>query len=171
MIDLFALPVKTCTTCGVEKPLRDFCKQSAKKDGLCPICRECSSKSWMENRDANVARLKRYKQTPTGRAVRLIIDARKRAASNNLVFDLQREKIEEILKIGVCERTGIAFQFESHEKFRNNPFAPSLDKVDPFGNYTHDNIKVVCFAYNIGKNQFSHDEFVEFCQKVVDFNK
>ena len=33
--------VKICTTCGVSKPESEFCKETAKKDGLCSFCREC----------------------------------------------------------------------------------------------------------------------------------
>ena len=170
-LDLFGPQLKTCTKCKMSKPIEGYRRQTIKKDGLCPICRECLSVSWQLNKTANVKRLKNYKKTIRGRAVRLIIDAKKRATKNNIKFDLSRQIIENILEIGICERTGIKFQFESHDKFRSHPYAPSLDKINPFGDYTHDNIKVVCFAYNIAKNQFSHDEFVKFCKTVVEYNK
>lgn len=152
------------------KPLSEYHKQSAKKDGLCPICRACSSVSWYKNREANLARIREYTETTHGRAIHLVKNAKRRAKDAGLKFSLDKERIEKVLIDGKCERTGIAFQFDSHKRFRNNPFAPSIDKIDPFGDYTHDNIKVVCFAYNIGKNQFSHAEFVEFCRRVVEFN-
>lgn len=35
------METKTCTTCGTEKTISEFYKQSKKKDGLCPICKTC----------------------------------------------------------------------------------------------------------------------------------
>lgn len=151
--------------------MNQYRKQSAKKDGLCPICKKCAAAAWAKDRDSNLSRLRRYNETPNGRAVHLVKNAKKRARIAGLKFDLVKEDVEQVLIKGVCQRTGVKFDFKSHDKFRNNPFAPSIDKIDPFGHYTRDNIAVVCFAYNIAKNQFSHEEFVDFCHKVVEFNK
>ena len=42
--------LKVCTKCGVKKKLGEFCKQSSKKDGLYPHCKECLSKKNKEYR-------------------------------------------------------------------------------------------------------------------------
>tara|TARA_Y100000114_G_scaffold62280_1_gene57095 strand:- start:1252 stop:1881 length:630 start_codon:yes stop_codon:yes gene_type:complete len=36
--------MKKCTKCGIEKPLTEFHKNSASKDGLCNWCKSCKSK-------------------------------------------------------------------------------------------------------------------------------
>ena len=40
---------KTCTKCGVEKPIESFKKDSTKKDGLYSSCKECNNWEWREN--------------------------------------------------------------------------------------------------------------------------
>ena len=34
--------MKTCTVCGIEKPLEDYTKKRRNKDGVMAMCRECS---------------------------------------------------------------------------------------------------------------------------------
>lgn len=105
----------------------------------------------------------------TGRAGQLFNSAKRRAKKAAIPFSMSIHRIEVALMVGKCERTGVAFDMFPHEKYQYNPFAPSIDKIDAFGGYTDDNVKVVCNAYNIGKQQMTHDEFVAFCKTVVEY--
>ncbi len=46
---------KTCKKCGIEKPIDDFCKYSASKDGRDSVCRPCVAKYTAERKAAKLA--------------------------------------------------------------------------------------------------------------------
>lgn len=105
-----------------------------------------------------------YVQNPLKRAKIIWNKARKRRSDG---FTVTLARIEVALMIGKCERTGISFDLTPHENYSRHPFAPSLDRKDAFGPYNDDNVQVVCNAYNIGKNQMTDEEYIEFCRAVV----
>jgi hypothetical protein len=45
--------LKTCTKCGVPKPLSEFYKDKQKKDGLRPDCRVCNTKQCVKRAKIN----------------------------------------------------------------------------------------------------------------------
>ncbi len=177
--------IKRCPTCKIDKDGSEFHRNSAKPDGFHNQCKACRRGHYDRNRDDILAYNKSWNDknperirfhninravSIKGRAKGLWLSARSRAQSKGLEFSLSLARIEVCLMIGTCERTGIRFDFQPIERKAMNPFAPSIDKVDPYSHYTDDNIKIVCWAYNIDKHQMSHEEFVAFCRKVVEFN-
>lgn len=193
--------MKRCDKCKIEKPFSDFAKNRAFKDGLQKRCKPCGREdnrdSYLRNKEKHKERYEenheeirsrqkryraehaedykriadRYRSSVRGRSKQMWKGAQVRAKKNSIFFDLSYEKIERAVARGFCERTAIPFDLRPHPKKQNNPFAPSLDKIDPFGPYTDDNVQVVCVAYNIGKNQMTDEEYIMFCKCVVEFNK
>lgn len=47
----------------------------------------------------------------------------------------------------------------------------SIDRIIPGGPYTEDNIQMVCRAVNYWRSDLTVEEFVSWCNKVVDYNK
>lgn len=47
----------------------------------------------------------------------------------------------------------------------------SIDRINAGEKYTPDNIQLVCKAINSFRNDLSIDEFIEWCAKVVEYNK
>lgn len=47
----------------------------------------------------------------------------------------------------------------------------SVDRIIPGGAYTEDNIQMVCRSVNSWRSDLTVQEFVDWCQKVVDYNK
>ena len=45
------METKQCTKCKEVKPVSEFYKDKAKKDGLRPQCKECKKKHYQENKD------------------------------------------------------------------------------------------------------------------------
>ena len=43
--------MKKCTKCGIEKPLTEFHKEKAKKDGHRPNCKACSAEYYAQNKE------------------------------------------------------------------------------------------------------------------------
>lgn len=109
-----------------------------------------------------------YGKTIRGRANRLFLAARHRATVAGLEITIDQGFVERALAVGHCARTNIKWCFESPGDGRRfNPYAPSLDRIDPFAGYTPENTQVVCNAYNLAKNQFTDAQFLAFCRRVV----
>lgn len=191
---------KQCTKCGETKPVSDFHLNYGKPRNACKVClckqvREYTSlnkekvdernrKRYEENRDAILSKMKErhkvdpslkkeankiYSLKPKNRA-RIVWHKAKLRHSGDPSTLIPLEKVQEWMDQGRCQRSGIPFDLNTHEKYYRHPFAPSIDKINPFGDYTTENVQLVCNAYNGGKNQMTDDEFVEFCRLVVAFN-
>lgn len=48
-----------------------------------------------------------------------------------------------------CALTGIPFYFRHSAESFQDPFGPSLDRINPKGGYTKDNVRLVVFALNV----------------------
>lgn len=179
---------KTCLRCRETRTLDMFARVRSDRVARRSTCKPCQKvmRDTSEYRekaagDARAARVRnplgalmaqekarQYGRTVRGRANRLFLAARHRATVKGVPFSLQQEWVERALEVGVCARTGVDFDFSSPAKgMRFNPYAPSIDRKDPFGAYSPDNTQIVCNAYNLAKHQFSDAEFLAFCQHVV----
>jgi DNA-directed RNA polymerase subunit RPC12/RpoP len=111
----------------------------------------------------------KYKQwygTTSYRASVLLSTARRSAKKMNLPCTLTKQWIEERLKRGVCEVTGVQFDFNSSGKGIRK-FSPSLDRQNPKEGYTEKNTRVVVWIYNLWKSNYSHDEVIEFAKVLI----
>lgn len=77
---------------------------------------------------------------------------KKGADVRGLPCELTEQDVQELLRSGACERTGITFT-------GRGDFGASLDRVDSSLGYTRDNVQAVCWAYNRAKGA-STDEIV-----------
>ena len=105
-------------------------------------------------------------KNPKTRARTMLKSARTSASKKNLPFDLTVDWIEQKLIDGLCEVSGISFDFESMNTGKwghgsQNPFSPSLDRTVPELGYTKDNVKVVVWIYNVGKQNNTHDDITK----------
>jgi len=87
--------------------------------------------------------------------------ARDRAKKKNLDFNLGNGFLMNYtINGGVCQRTGIRFMdYKNPVRYRQNPWSPSLDRVDNTKGYTKDNTEVVCWGYNRAKSELTSEEF------------
>lgn len=181
---------KACNKCRLVKPLSDFHYKTAKQNSRRTTCKQCAKerkqteeykrgqREYAKNRrkheterDRQNRQCRAYGATIKGRASRLWLAARHRAKVNDLPFDLPKWYIESMLIVGVCQRTGIPFDFSRPKNGLNyNPYSPSLDQKIAGAGYVFGNVEVVCTAYNLAKNQMTNDQFVEFCKLVVNKN-
>lgn len=155
---------KICSKCGENKLLEEFYSNKGRKKNTATYCIPCDRAYYRKNK--HIWREQRLKLD--WRAKELFRSAKARAEKKGCVFAISLIRVEFALMLGVCERTGLKFDLSSPVGRKFNPFAPSIDKVDPFGDYTDANIQVVCYAYNQGKNQFTDDEYIAFCRRVVE---
>ena len=114
---------------------------------------------WTKNSPSQKDKIGRSKRKTSvvGRATALLSGAKLRAKKKNICFDLPRNWVENKLKFGVCELNGIPFDFHSSIKFKANPFAPSIDRIDSHKGYTENNCRVILWALNSAIGEFGLD--------------
>ena len=106
------------------------------------------------------------------RAQTLFWAAKRAAKKRNLPFDLDVDWIENKLIAGYCEVSGLPFAFTSLKTGKGgagsqNPFSPTLNITTPKKGYLKSNIKVVIWMYYSGKQNVSHDTFMQLCRALV----
>jgi len=171
---------KVCTQCKVELPLTDFFKRSdtigyrsaCKKchgnlqDKVCPFCGIVHT-GYKTNRKSNVCVTcyPKYRQ-----AYNLLQAASYRAKKNGLAFDLTIEWLMD--RMDTCNKTGITFTLldNGSNYATRRATTPSIDKIDPYKGYTQDNCQVVCWWYNITKQQYTDEEVLSLCKTLVTFS-
>ncbi|MGY3607623.1 MULTISPECIES: hypothetical protein [unclassified Bradyrhizobium] len=90
-----------------------------------------------------------------------IKSAKQRAKTSGLIFDLDLEwAIQEVEAQDLrCALTNVPFYFHVDAISRQHPFAPSLDRIRPGGDYTKSNVRIVCFAMNVMLLDWGFDVF------------
>jgi hypothetical protein len=95
-----------------------------------------------------------------------------KSTKSGLPFDLTLSWVEDKLRSGKCEVTGIEFILTESNigsgkgHARPNKFAPSLDRKIPNAGYTKQNVRVVVWMYNILKSCYTDYDVQEFIDKV-----
>ncbi len=69
-----------------------------------------------------------------------------------------------------CALTGLEITINEYTKTKRNKSTASLDRKDPNGDYTLDNIQWVHKDINLIKNYFSEVKLFEYCKLIVQHN-
>ena len=92
----------------------------------------------------------------------MLQNAKARSRKNGIEFSLGKEWAIQKLKAGVCEASGLAFDFTTHEEQRAfwiKPRAPSIERIDPEGPYSEENCEMILWLLNRAKAKFDRVEF------------
>lgn len=145
--------VGLCVTCGRNKDEVKF------GSGRAGECNGCAKARWNAENSVKL------------RAQRLHGNAQKRAKTNGWPApDFDSLWIEEKIRNGACEVTGISFDLTtqvSDSVHAKNPWVPSLDRIDSDLPYTKNNVHVVVYMYNVCKAEFAHADVAKFCRAVA----
>lgn len=145
---------KVCIKCKEEKDIRQYNKIHRKyPESMCSKCR--SKHQWQIQ-----------KSSIKGRTNLLWHDAKKASNKKGHIFTIRKEWIEERVRRGFCEVTGIKFVMDSR-----NPWMPSLDRKIPELGYTEDNCQVVVWIYNTAKQEFKHEDVIILSKHLLDKEK
>jgi hypothetical protein len=101
----------------------------------------------------------------------LVNAARQRARAFGREFDLDVDMVRQAIERGTCAVTGLPFVLlrptgSKHDK-KQHPLAPSIDRVDCSRGYTHDNVRVVAWAVNIGAQTFGLDVYLAIAARAL----
>jgi len=150
--------LRRCGKCLNFKSTQEFSKSKNKKGGLQCHCKDC--KSLLQAKS---------KLTKRGRGAQLISTAKHSAKSKGLAMNLTIDWLLPKLERGVCERTGLKFDFHSNSRGKNR-LAPSLDRIEPELGYVKGNVVLVIWQYNAAKITYSHEDLIDFCRACLSFS-
>jgi hypothetical protein len=187
---------KNCKTCKEIKDVSLFYNTGALKDGSAkyhPSCKSCvleynrtlyrDDPSYRQKRkercrnieeDAvikNKQRSSDFYKSINGRTLTLLKSANRRACNFKEACDLDYDFLYNKLENGVCEVTGIAFDFNKPEQTCKNPYAPSIDRIDSTIGYIKSNTRIVIWQYNLMKGELSDKELLILCKLILERSK
>lgn len=153
-----------CTQCGELKLKTEFYKNRSKKDGVSSECKTCRKGN---NKYKGYSR--KHHQTIRGRLNQILYSAKIRAAKRNLVYQLDYEWLSNLYnnQNGRCLLTQLELSFNSSGDRCQQPFSPSLDRINPKKGYTKENTRLVCTAINVALNQHGEDIFREVAESYL----
>lgn len=99
----------------------------------------------------------------------LLGHARKRSKIRELGFDLTVDDLLEMYEkqAGRCSLTGIEFSLSGGFDGKNNPFAPSIDRIVAGGAYSKANVRLVCTAVNFALGDWGEPVFRLICENYL----
>ena len=166
---------KTCKTCGETKPLSEFYKSPANRDGLKGDCKTCyqAKRSTPEAKARkNAAQNKKYHSDPSYAHKKnehqrswqksnpfkaALPSYRHRAKKRGVPFNLDVDYLEAIW-VGVCPVFGTKLDLphsKNHAKGAHSKHQPSLDRIRPDMGYVKGNVIWISSTANLIKSDAS----------------
>lgn len=112
--------------------------------------REACSKWYRANRDKALQASRNYAAADWGRYA--IREVRRRALKRGIECTIDAAWLNEHVAPMICEATGMPLVWSGPDT--DNPWSPSVDRVDTSGGYTPDNTQVTCWVYNWAKGKW-----------------
>lgn len=109
----------------------------------------------------------RLDKSPQSRASTLYSSAKTRCKIENIPFLIEKKDIinQYNNQRGKCYYTGV-----SMSPARKTENLMSLDRVDPLGGYTKENIVLCCWNINEMKKNRTENKFIEMCKNIFEFS-
>jgi len=149
--------VNTCEICG-----KEFEYQSNK------VKKTCSDECFNKRRSKYLSDLSRrdYKNF----LKHLPAQIKKRCSKYEKETNLDIEYLLDLYdkQNGKCCMTGIEFQISNGSGVAGrSPWSMSIDKINPNGWYTKDNIRLVCLMFNLCKSSWSDEDVMKFAKSLA----
>jgi len=121
---------------------------------------EYNRERYLRQRETELKRRQQVRGSVSGRSYELWDSAKRRAKNKGLEFSLSRKDIEDMFSRqgNKCSLTGIDFDFiVPDESWKNNPYSPSIDRVDSSKGYLLNNVRLVLTCVNLAINEWGQD--------------
>jgi hypothetical protein len=119
------------------------------------LSRQTKSERWRTSKPLNA------------RASYLASEANKRARQQGRLGTITQEWVLAKLEAGVCEVSGLPLHMPTRPGIgTRGVFTPSLDRTVPGGDYTPENVRVVCWGYNAAKGIGSHADVLKLAEAL-----
>jgi hypothetical protein len=93
-----------------------------------------------------------------------LIGYRKAAKERGVKFDLTVEWLRNRYDAGICELSGLPFDFSQ----KRGPNSPSVDRRDPKGDYTQANCRMILWSINRALSNLGEDYYFMVFQKILE---
>lgn len=153
---------KICTGCDEEKSHTQFNKDRYSKDGLQTYCKQCKK-----------IRQKDYLNTFDGYIKYIYGDLKSNAKKRNIKVEITEIDIVDMYKRqgGKCALTNFDMTYIKNTigdgRDERNLYNISVDRFDSSGDYTIDNIQLVCSGINTMKWDLSTGDFIVLCEQIL----
>lgn len=163
---------KICKNCKRKRPLVLFpprwkFKEDGERNVLCQLCLNTKIKQLRNEGGPDFSDRRivaRPLPTLKQRSMRMHNSSRLRAWRLNVPFSLTQQWIENRLKVGKCEVTGL--RFSDYGKL--DGYTASIDRVVPEKGYTEENCKMVVWIYNAAKGKWSHEDVLRVAKALLE---
>lgn len=162
-----------CSKCGRPRSqIEHFYRYGEKRERRQrSICKPCHYRQTSESRRlrlAEVNALARARRRGSPRAVAYSIwkGAKDRARKRNIEFSITREWVESRLALAICAATAVPFDL-TETTTRQNPRAPSLDRINPKLGYIADNCRIVTWIFNRAKGDNTDEDVRKMAEALL----
>jgi hypothetical protein len=154
---------KRCSRCKKTIPVNCFWRDKSRVDGYRNHCKTCVSeyrKNWIGSSSYGLYLKRIIKSSEFGWVSILIGKSRERSKKKNRPCDLTIDIVKELhaKQKGLCFWLGCPLIPSPIKKF---PFMPSIDKLNPTGDYVKANVVLSSYFANAGRNECDAQIFAE----------
>ncbi len=164
--------MKLCPHCKKEKEVeKEFYRQGQRYSGWCRLCSSEWSKQQADSgyfralrAKKSVLRGKKQRKTRNpliSKCDLLWRNARRRSIRDGKEFAISKE--------WVVKKVTDFCNSNYHSFYKQSPFQPSLDRIDPNLSYTEDNTQIIWLIENYAKHRFTDEQVIEFCKRKLGF--
>ena len=152
-----------CLQCGEIKPPSEFYKSKSNSTGLQTSCTDCAYERFNRNPRENFIQ-------------HMYSHCKSRAKSKNFEFNLAKQDLHDLYdkQHGRCALSNREMTFiykRGKREYIRHPTNVSLDRINPKGGYTKDNIQLTTNLCNHSKMDLMEVDFITMCQQVSDHHK
>ncbi len=184
---------KKCPMCKEVKPVTDFYNSPKYDGGFSPYCKNCTAIKNKKNRSKHYEKhraymKKAYSDNPelfkakSKEYLQYLKENRPALLRAKKFFDVKRKDVDPeitkeyleqlFLNTKECQCCGRSLDLDylprDSRKYRSNPNAPSIDRVDNSFGYRKDNIAVICWECNYRKNDLSKADLLMFLKYIEE---
>lgn len=102
-----------------------------------------------------------------GRGVQMLARSRNRAKESGIEHSIVLEDILPRIETGFCELTKLPFDLTPPNNASQNPYSPSIDRIDSLKGYTKDNIRIVLYAVNAALGQYGTEIMLPILKAMI----